>query len=76
MRIVNITNFSVVYTPTSIEVGEGINAKFACVDFASSKVSCSHVPTSQLAVALHLYGVLLVFTGVVYDRYSSLGTVE
>ena len=37
--IVDSSNFAVVYTPTSAEVGEGITAKIACEDFASSKVS-------------------------------------
>ena len=74
-RIVNISNFAVVYTPTSVEVGEGITAKFACVDFHSSKVGHSCVPTSQLIVALCLYSVLLVLTVFRYGRYISFGTV-
>ena len=57
-------------------MGEGITAKFACVDFASSKVSCSPLTTSQLVVALRSYGVLLVVTVLVYGRYGSLGMVE
>ena len=73
--IVDISNFAVVYTPTSIEVGEGITAKFASVDLASSKVSTTCLATSQLVVALSLYGVLLVVLVVRYCRYSSLGTV-
>ena len=73
--IVNISNFAVVYTPTSVEVGEGITAKFACVDFAISKDSCLCVPTSKLVVALRLYGVLLMVTLLRYGRYSSFGMV-
>ena len=70
--ILDITNFAVVYTPTSIEVGEGITTKFSYVDFASSKDCCSCVPTSQLVVALHLYGVLMMVTVL---RYGSHVTV-
>ena len=76
MCIVDTTNFAVVYTPTSVEVVEGITAKFACVDFASSRFGCVHVSTSQLIVALHLYGVLQVVTVFRYSRYSSFGAVE
>ena len=74
--IVDVANFAVVYTPTSIEVGEVIAAKFACVHFDSSKVSFSRVPLSQLVVSLPLYGVLLMVTVLRYGRYSSLGMVE
>ena len=73
--IVDSSNFAVVYTPFSVEVGEGITAKFACVDFVSSKDRFSHVPTSQLVVALRLYGVLLVVTVFRYGRHGSFGTV-
>ena len=75
MRIVYTTNFAGVYTPTSVEVGEGITAKFACVDFASSKVSSSPLTTSQLVVALRSYGVLQVATVFRYSRYGSYGAV-
>ena len=58
--IIDIVNFAVVYTPTSIEVGKCIIAKFALVDFDSSNISSICLTTSQLVVALHLYSVLLV----------------
>ena len=74
--IIYISNFAVVYTPTSVEVGEGITAKFASVDFASSKVSCYCLTTSQLVVVFCSHGVLLVVTVLVYGRYGSLGMVE
>ena len=67
--ILDSNNFAVFHTPTSIEVGEGITAKFACEDFASSKVSRLHVLISQLIVALHLYGVRQVLT---VFRYGSM----
>ena len=60
-----MNNFAVVYTSTSIEVGEVITGKLALVDFASLKVSCFFLTTSQLVVALRLYGVLLVDTDLV-----------
>ena len=55
---------------------EGITAIFSFVDFVSSNDRCSHVPTSQLVVALCLYGVLLMATVLRYVRYSSFGTVR
>ena len=58
--IVDTSNFAVVYTPTSIELGEGITAKLASVDFDSSKVRNNQLATSHLVVALRSYGVLIV----------------
>ena len=72
-RIVDTTNFSVVYTPTSIEGGEGITAKFACLDFASSRVGRLRMSTRQLIVASRLYGVIQVATVIRYGRYGSYG---
>ena len=76
--IVDFHDFAVVYTQTSVEVGECITAKLLSVDFSSSKVSTTCLATSQLVVALSLYGVLLVVLVVMYSRYSRysiLGTV-
>ena len=70
--IVDSSNFAVVNTPTSVEVGEGINAKFSCLYFASLKDSCLRVPTSQLVGTLCWYGVLLMDTVLRYGRYGSL----
>ena len=70
-HIVDTTNFAVGYTPTSVEVGEGITAKFAFVDFASSRVGRSCMSTRQLIVASHSYGILLMVTVLRYSRYSS-----
>ena len=74
--IIDINNFAVVYAPTSVEVGEGITAKFAPVDFASSNTSSICLTTCQLVVSLSLYGVLQVVTVLVYGMYGSLDVVE
>ena len=58
--IVDISNFAVVYSPTSIKLGEGITAKLVLVDFASLKVSNNCFAISLLVVALRSFGVLLV----------------
>ena len=58
--ISNINNFAVFYTPTSIEMGEVVVAKFSFVDFDSSNTSSICLTTSQLVVVLSLYGILLV----------------
>ena len=58
--IIDINNFAVVYTPTSVEVGEGVTAKFASVDFASLNTSSICLTTSQFVVALRLYDILQV----------------
>ena len=58
--IIDMDDFAFVYTPTSIEVGEGVTAKLTSVDIASLIISSICLTTSQLVVELHSYGVLLV----------------
>ena len=57
-NMLDMDNFAVVYTLTSVEVGEGVTAKLESVNFTSSNVRPICLIAIQLVVVKLLYGIL------------------